>query len=210
MERKIQWNSGRHDEIELVYEKAEKNENTWALLSELEQMALTEAEESCGLLSMNGKPITRDMVERMSQHDKEAIMYYLSGVGLLEFRPSMSEPKISVKFGPHFQKVLGCSMFSLLNRIEKLDGSYNVVRFPKATLELQLPLGGRKGMMKWEMLIMQLYPWLSVREVSYNVIADGSIDNMAKAASNPTQPIAGEKEPPKKEKKGFLSKIFKK
>ena len=60
------------------------------------------------------------------------------------------------------------------------------------------------------MLIMQLYPWLSVREVSYNVIADGSIDNMAKAASNSTQPIAGEKEPPKKEKKGFISKIFKK
>jgi len=167
MDRKISWITGCHDEIELVYEKAEQNERIGMLLEELEQMALSEAEESCGLLLMNGKPITREMVLAMPERDKEAVMYYLSGVGLAGFNSSFSEPKIAVRFSPHIQKVLGCTLFSVLNRIEKIDGTYNV-RFPKATLELQLPLGGRKGILKWEMLIMQLYPWLSVSDKTYN------------------------------------------
>jgi len=82
MDRKISWITGCHDEIELVYEKAEQNESIGALLSELEQMALKEVEESCGFLAMNNKPITRDMVLSMSARDKETIMYHLSGVGL--------------------------------------------------------------------------------------------------------------------------------
>lgn len=54
-------------------------------------------------------------------------------------------------------------MFSVLNCLEKIDGAFNVM-FPKATLELRVPLGAKKGMMKCEMLIMQLYPWLSITE----------------------------------------------
>ncbi len=169
--RKISWFSGCHDEIELVYEKAEKDENIGNLLSELEEMALSEAENSCGLLSNDKKPITKEMVSAMSERDKEIFMYHLSCVGILEFSPHMNEPKIIVKFSPQFKNVLGCTMFSLLNRIEKIDGTYNVVCFPNATLEMQLPLGGRKGMFKWEMLIMQLYPWLSIAETSYNAIS---------------------------------------
>ena len=210
MDRKISWITGCHDEIELVYEKAEQNESIGALLSELEQMALKEAEESCGFLSMNNKPITRDMVLSMSARDKQTIMYHLSGVGLTEFNPSMTEPVITVKFSSHIQAVLGCTMFSLLNRIEKIDGAYNVVRFPKATLELQVPLGGKKGMLKWEMLIMQLYPWLSVREVSSNIAADGLLTNTPGQQSNDpskTDPVCSQKEPDKK-KKGFFSKLF--
>ena len=37
--------------------------------------------------------------------------------------------------------------------------------------ELQEPLGGRKGIFQWVMLIMRLYPWLSVKEVSTNEVA---------------------------------------
>ena len=212
MERKIEWVTGCHDEIELVYEKGEQNDNIGSLLSELEQMALREAEESCGLLSMNGKPITREMVLNMSEKDKEIIMYHLSGAGLMEFNPSMSEPKIIVKFSPQIQNVLGCTLFSVLNRIEKIDGAYNVVRFPKATLELQLPLGGRKGMIKWEMLIMQLYPWLSVSEVASNLIAADTIKNDAAGESNsapqPPASVSYVRDAPAKEKKGVLSKLF--
>ena len=43
MERKINWYSGCHDEIELVYDKANENENIAATLMELETMALQEA-----------------------------------------------------------------------------------------------------------------------------------------------------------------------
>ncbi len=172
MERKIDWISGYNDEIELVYEKGEKNIHIGSLLEELEQMALKEAEESCGFLSMKGKPISREMVLEMTDIQKEIIMYHLSEVGLLEFNPSHDAPKIKVVFSPHIQKVLGCTMFSLLNKLEKIDGSYNELHFPKATLELHFPLGGRSGITKWELLIMQMYPWLSVRDMTYNVIAD--------------------------------------
>lgn len=114
---------------------------------ELEAMALQEAEESCGMLKMGDKPITREMFLEMGEQDKETVMYYLSGAGLQEFVPSMTEGKITVTFTPHIQRVLGCTMFSVLNRLEKLDGAFNVM-FPKATLELRVPLGAKKGMMK--------------------------------------------------------------
>lgn len=48
MERKINWYSYCHDEIELVYDKANEDENIAVALMELETMALREAEESCG------------------------------------------------------------------------------------------------------------------------------------------------------------------
>ena len=61
----------------------------------------------------------------------------------------------------------------ILNTLEKLDGAINVL-IPKWTLELYVPLGGRKGLSQWELLIMQLYPWLSIRELSINETAVSS------------------------------------
>ncbi len=200
MERKINWYSGCHDEIELVYDKANENENIAATLMELETMALQEAEENCGMLKMEDNPITRDMFLQMSEQDKETVMYYLSGAGLQEFAPSMTEGKITVTFTPHIQRVLGCTMFSVLNRLEKLDGAFNV-RFPKATLELRVPLGGKKGMMKCEMLIMQLYPWLSITETSTNTVS--STLNV-QPQTETKAPVAEQKT----EKKGFFAKLF--
>ncbi len=176
MERKINWNSGCFDEIGLVYEKAENNKTIGDLLSELEEIALRETENSCGLISIDNKPVSRDMVKAMSEIEREKLISILSDFGLLEFNPLLTEPKIVVKFSDKIQKVVGCTMFSVLNRLEKIDGSYNAMLFPKATLELQIPLGGKKGMLKWELLIMQLYPWLSVSEVSSNIIAEELIE----------------------------------
>ncbi len=175
-------------------------------MSELEQMALKEAEESCGFLAMNDKPITREMVMAMSEQDKEMIMYHLSGVGLRGFNASMIEPKITVMFGAKINQVLGCTMFSLLNRLEKIDGAYNV-RFPKATLELQIPLGSRSGMFKWTMLMMQLYPWLSVSEVPANIVAeslpkDSSIRQATQSSHTATNSVNSIS------KKSFLSRLF--
>lgn len=174
MNRKINWNNECYDEIELVYEKANKNNNISSILSDLETRALFEARENCGLFKVDGRPITKEMFLELSEQDKEFIMYYLSNVGLEEFVPSMTEGKITVTFTPQIQKVLGCTMFSVLNRLEKLDGAFNVM-FPEATLELKVPLGAKNGIMQCEMLIMMLYPWLSINEMSTKTVADNSL-----------------------------------
>lgn len=217
MERKIRWCSGCHDEIELVYEKAGENENRMAALMELETMALQEAEENCGMLRLGDKPVTREMFLEMSERDKETIMYCLSGVGLQTFAPSMSDGKITAIFTPHIQKVLGCTMFSLLNRLEKLDGAFNIM-CPKATLELKVPLGAKKGLVKWEMLIIQLYPWLSVSESSTNTLSS-TLEVRPKQEEKLQAPVEEQEEKtptPVEEnapscetkKKGFFAKLF--
>ena len=205
MERKINWYSDCHDEIELVYDKANENENIAAGLMELETMALREAEENCGMVKMDDKPITHEMFLEMSAPVKEMVMYHLSSAGLQEFVPSMTEGKITVTFTPHIQRVLGCTMFSVLNRLEKLDGAFNG-RFPQATLELRIPLGARKGMMKCEMLMMQLYPWLSIKETSTNTVP--STLNVQPQAQ-PKAPVIEQKPSEHQtEKKGFFAKLF--
>lgn len=206
MERKINWYSGCHDEIELVYDKANENENIASILMELETMALQEAEESCGLLKIGDKPITREMFLEMNDQDKETVMYYLSGVGLQEFVPSMTDGKITVTFTPHIQRVLGCTMFSVLNRLEKLDGAFNVI-FPKATLELRVPLGAKKGFVKCEMLIMQLYPWLSITETSTNTVSS-TLNVQPQSEPKTMKTDANKDSHESTEKKGFFSKLF--
>lgn len=170
MERRIQWQTGCYDEIDLVYEKAERNPGIAALLSELETMALNDTEESCGLLVLDNQPLTRESVRTLSQDDLETLMVILGQMGLESFVPSMKDGSITVTLSPRIQQVLGCTLFSILNRLEKLDGAFNV-RFPNAKLELRVPLGGKKGLMKCEMLIMQLYPWLSITETSSGAVA---------------------------------------
>lgn len=205
MERKINWYSGCHDEIELVYDKANEDENIAAALMELETMALREAEENHGMVKMGDKPITHEMFLEMSEEGKEIVMYYLSNAGLQEFVPSMTEGKITVTFTPHIQQVLGCTMFSVLNRLEKLDGAFNV-RFPQAKLELRIPLGAKKGMMKCEMLIMQLYPWLSIKETSTNTVT--STFNVQPQAQTKAPVVEQKPTKQKTDKKGFLAKFF--
>lgn len=138
--------------------------------------------------------------------DRENIMFALSGVGLEEFIPSIDKSRITVTFSPQIQSVLGCTMFSVLNRLEKLDGAFNII-CPKTTLELRVPLGAKKGMMKCEMLIMMLYPWLSVTETS----SDKPSSPLNAPPAEKTPEPSTQKEPARKtpEKKvGLLSKLF--
>ena len=80
-------------------------------------------------------------------------------------------------------------MFKLLNWLEKLDGALNVMVDGKVMLTFQVPLGGRKGLVQWEMLIMQLYPWLCIREISSNFIASPLSDvKTASGASKGSTP----------------------
>ena len=82
--------------------------------------------------------------------------------------------------------------------------------FPKATLELRVPLGAKKGMIKCEMLIMQLYPWLSITETSTNTVSS-TLNVQPKAQASSTHQV---KETPQQiphapeKKKGFFAKLF--
>lgn len=189
----MNWESDVFDEMQLVYEKAKKDEMIERMLVDLEKMALSEAKEHCDFLQENGKPISKDRFLSMSDLDKEKIIYHLSNMGLESMNGSLVEPVITVTFSSHIQMVLGCTMFNLLNRLEKLDGSYNI-RHPKATLKIIVPVGEKKNLMKCEMLIMALYPWLSVSEESNHVIGDA----VSKNESSISKPV----------KKSLWNKLF--
>ena len=170
MDRKIKWISGYYDEIDLVYEKAEGKPAIEKALSELEELALQEGRARCGMVNYTWGTLTPERYDALSGSDREGILYALGNLGLAKISTDFSPPTITVTLSPLSPLVLGCTMFSILNRLEKLDGSLNEL-FPNVTLLVQAPLGGKKGLFRCEMLIMQLYPWLSVTEASTNQIA---------------------------------------
>ena len=208
LERKIEWKSYCYDEIELVYKKVEENENIVPILAELEEMALREAAENCGLLRLGGQPIAKETFQTMSDIEKEQVIYYLSGVGLAGFNSSIKEPVITITLSAHIQMVLGCTMFSILNGLEKLDGAYNTIH-PKAILEIVAPLGGKKGLLKCEILIMALYPWLSVTEKSAEFVSSTLLTSAENTQSRDAN-VSCKAFPKLAEKKGFFAKQKKK
>ncbi len=160
------------DDIELVYEKAEKNSGIAALMEQLEVQALTEAKNNVGMLKTDkGTYLTPDQFDGLSEIDKETVIKVLGNNGLSSLSTEIQTATIIVKLSPIITKVQACTIFNLLNRIEKLDGAISILK-PKWTLELQVPLGGKRGLFQWEMLIMQLYPWISVTETATNEIAE--------------------------------------
>lgn len=173
MNRKISWRSMELDEIELVYEKAEENSGISSLMEQLEIQALAEAKNNVSMLKTDGGNfLTPEKFDGLSDIDKETVIKVLGNMGLSAQSTEMQTATIIVKFSPIIIKVQACTIFNLLNRIEKLDGALSVLN-PKWTLELQVPLGGKKGLFQWEMMIMQLYPWISVKETSTNETAAG-------------------------------------
>lgn len=163
------WSSYVFDEISLVYEKAEANSQLQKQLHALEEQALAEIHQNGNLLPPL-KEFSKQKLKALSMEEKEQIAAGLAGLGLMSLQTNLKDPIISVRFAPMFPAVMGCTIFSVLNRLEKLDGSVNLL-FPKMTLELYVPLGGKKGLLQWELLIAQLYPWLTVSERASNYIA---------------------------------------
>nr|WP_296043209.1 hypothetical protein [uncultured Blautia sp.] len=187
MNRLIGWQSREFDEIELVYEKAEAKEQTGKLLGELEKQALSEAKMNCGLLTTDaGKHITSDQFDCLRDIDKETVIRVLSNMGLGTINQDIGSATLYFRLTSKIQKVLGCTIFNILNRLEKLDGVLNML-IPKWTLELQVPLGGKQGLFQWEMLIMQLYPWISIRETSTNETAEELVIETQQAKSEPEE-----------------------
>lgn len=184
MERKIQWSSGCFDEIDLVYGKAAEKEATAKILADLEAGALAEAKAYSGNIQIDGRAIAPQQFDTLPDRAKEHVMFSLSNMGLASFQATLTEPKIVLRLTPHIQYVRCCTAFSILNRLEKLDGAFNMLH-PQATLEIQAPLGGKKGLVQIEMLIAMLYPWLKVTEVSSNELAANVAQSQPPAAPAP-------------------------
>ena len=174
MNRTIAWKSMELDEIELVYEKAEEDSGIASLMEQLEAQALTEAKNNVGMLKTDGGiSLSSEQFDNLSANDKETVIKILGNAGISALNTEIQTAAIIVRLSSIITKVQACTIFNLLNRIEKLDGAINILK-PKWTLELQVPLGGKKGLFQWEMLIMQLYPWISVRETATNEIVEGA------------------------------------
>ena len=220
MDRKIDWVTGRFDEIELVYDKAEENDSIGSQLEQLEEKALAEARACSPAIRTEQGPLTPEQFDALSESGKENVIWMLSNHGLAKLGMSREDLTITMEFSPVIQDVLACTMFNVINRLEKLDGTF----MDKVTLEFKVPLGGKKGFFQWEMLIMSLYPWISVRETSTSTVAAGlleSIQASAKAApqsaKQPAVPALPQKQSPAQapaqkaaepEKKSFFKKLF--
>lgn len=212
MNRKIRWQSGVFDEIELVYEKAMAEEQLGELLEELEILALSEAKNICGVLAAKtGGSIAQVQFDGLSDNDKETVIRACADMGIGNVDMDIKSATIYICFTPAIQKLLGCTIFNVLNRIEKLDGSINML-YPKWTLELQVPMGGKKGFFQWEMLIAQLYPWLSVTEISTNEVVEEmmSEENLSKAEIKEPKPEETVKQRECIPEKPFWKRLFRK
>lgn len=173
MNRKIAWNSGNLDEIEPVYEKAENDPGIGSLMEKLETQALEEAGRNIGLLKTgSGEVLKPEQFGALSDADKETAITVLGNAGISSCGTDIETGTIVFRLSPAVPLLQACTVFGILNRIEKLDGSITVLK-PAWTLKLMVPLGGKKGLFQWEMLILQLYPWLSVSEGSTDETAVG-------------------------------------
>lgn len=167
MNRIITWSSGLLDEIELVYQRAEEDNVIGELLEKLERAALQEAEAA-----FNGGLIKKDDFSSgdfagLPDPEKELVIVILANGGLIPKQVQIASSTIVMRLTPIIQEVMACTVFDILNRLEKLDGAVNIIS-PKWTLQLEVPLGGRKGLVPWTILIAKSYPWITVSEISSN------------------------------------------
>ncbi len=179
MNRSIRWETGVMDEIELIYEKAENNADIAAALERLEKQAIEEVENTG--IAFSGAA-------------GELAIKKLAAAGFGGIGRDMDKAVITIRLSYRIQNVMACTVFEILNRLEKLDGTLDMLK-PKWTLELQVPLGGRKGLFQWEMLMMQLYPWISVRETAANEMAEEKT-GAPKASAEPEEKGSVSGDPP--------------
>ena len=169
MERKIKWVTGCYEAMELCYAKADADEETAALLSSLEERALRELGEQCsiGRVKKNGKALTKEWYDAASDADREGLLRAFGGNVLRDFHVELVPPKCTATFSPLYPQLIGCVMFDVINRLEKLDGAIQIVAGDdKVELELRQPEAEKPGMEEIFALLQRLYPWLNITESS--------------------------------------------
>lgn len=172
-------------ELGLVFDKGDNNEAIKSQLNELVGNALQEARNFCPYITYKNNKLSGEDFDKLESIEKADIIRSLGEqIGLSRFDTMKSmEGKLEIEFSQHIQSVLSCTMFSILNRLENLDGAINVFN-PKVELTIVAPLGGKKGLMKCEMLIMMLYPWIQIQEISSNVVATTPQERTAPSSTN--------------------------
>ena len=227
------WESCYFDEIGLVYEKAEvsdQKEIVAPILRQVEEEALKEARDAFDKLPENEKgKLKADTFDDLTQGEKELIVYQLSQLGLSDIATNFDEKKLTMKLSPSILSATASTLFLVLNKIEKLDGSLNIL-LGDMKLEIQAPIGGQKGLQKYLILINFLYPWLKPSLVSSNILerglAERTMGNPQSRQTNaapppaelpeqttkthPTQQADGQLDQtkPPQQKPGFLSRLF--
>ena len=127
--------------------KTENNEEIGELLEQLESQALLEVRANCKyLMPVDGSYITEEQFDSLPMEAKESAIKVLAGAGLssMNLNQSGGEPSIVTRLSGNIRHVMACTIFDILNRLENLDGAINAV-FSEMTLELQVPLGGKKS-----------------------------------------------------------------
>ena len=172
-------------ELGLVFDKGDSNEAIKSELDELVSKALEEARNICPYITYKNNKLTGEDFDKLESIEKADIIRSLGEqIGLSRFDTMKSmEGKLEIEFSHHIQSVLSCTMFSILNRLENLDGAINVFN-PKVELTIVAPLGGKKGLMKCEMLIMMLYPWIQIHETSSSIVATVPQEQPASSTTN--------------------------
>lgn len=182
MEWMIGWNSGLLDEIGLVYEKAERDTFLCRKLNKLEETALREAMNACqsgGLLSRSngGKVLSKAEFDALSAIDKETAIVMLGEIGLASrqggrpyFETDYSAAIISVRLSSSVVKTKACTLFDILNRLEKLDGAANIVGKAAWSLKLRVPGGNGAEYVEWKEVISRLFPWITVSVLGTEIV----------------------------------------
>ena len=161
MERKIQWSTGCFDKIDGIYGKAAENEIAAQLLSDLETGALAEARAHCGMIRVQGRPITPAEFDQVPHKIKEALMESLSKVGLVSFSTPLAEPKVIVHLSAHIERVCCCTAFSILNQLQMMDEDIHM-RYSQVFLEFRDVPADKQILVPLAMLIGRLYAWVKI------------------------------------------------
>ena len=172
----MEWNNDVFDEFELVYAKVKNNKEILEIWTRLEKAIIQEAVLNYIpgrlLATATGLFLTPNKFHELNDIDKQTSFKTLGEKGIAFLDMSRSEAHIQIVLSDEINRVKACTVLCILNFLEKIDGTQKIGTDKKKwELELQVPLGGSNGLLQWEMLIMRLYPWVSVREVSTNVIA---------------------------------------
>lgn len=159
------WRREIFDEMDNVYKKAQRDEETVHLLARLEKYALSEADKYRDILpALTGSPALPGKFETLAGDGVQMVIKKLAGFGLWNMTTfTQFAPAVAVRFAPTFQSVWACTILEVLNGLEKFDHDPEVSG-NKWILELQLPAEIEISLAEWETMMMKLYPWLSKAE----------------------------------------------
>lgn len=96
----IGWVSGVLDDIELVYEKAEADDDIVQTLAQLESLALAEARQYCGIISISKERLTSEGFDNLSAAHKETIIALLGEKGVQTKSTDVANREIVVTLSP--------------------------------------------------------------------------------------------------------------